>query len=400
MAAPLRFKNLFAVILLSSAYSVASAEEIHPPEATPADRLISFWDMVYLEEAFIDPTPALRDDALPVGELGVDGGDKDKILKLAQDIADNQYGKFDSLLIVKDGKLLFESYYRRGRVDLPHMQASTTKAYLGLAIGRAIQLGYLDMDDLDKPLISFLKDLKPEKLVEGADKITLHHAMTMRSGLRIRREQFEDFDKNPGQLKGQGQVQTYLEHSQPISTNTQAFDYKSADPRLVMQVLDAVVPRGAEEFIKNELLDKMGISNYGWEEDKSGLPMGPFGSRMTSRNMIKWGMLAKNHGKWAGEQLIPEAYIAKATNRILRPSSEEAFFIGNNVSNPGYGYYWWQADMNVGGKSYFTTSAQGGGGNYIVLIEDLDLMVVTTAHERNENMMQLIADKILPAFVE
>ena len=55
--------------------------------------------------------------------------------------------------------------------------------------------------------------------------------------------------------------------------------------------------------------------------------------------------------------------------------------------------------MKVGDKTYSTTSAQGGGGNYIIWIEELDLMVVITAHDRNEAMMQVTADKILPAFV-
>lgn len=397
----LKFRNLLALVLLSGSYNfvaASAAEEKSAPEATAADVEMSFWDMPYLENAFIDTAPMKRKGALPVGILGVDGGDKDKIIKLAQEIADHQHGKFDSLLIIQNGKLLFESYYLRGRVDLPHMQASTTKAYLSLAIGRAIQLGYLSMADLDKPVAGFLKELEPEKFAEGAEKITVHHAMTMSSGLRLSREQQEEFNKNPGQLRGQGQVQTYFEHMPAITPASQVFDYKNADPQLVMQVLDAAVPGTAKDFIEKELLDKMGITNYDWLEDKSGLPMGPYGSRMTSRNMVKWGTLVRDKGKWNGEQLIPEAFIAKATHRIIRPSKEDAFFIGNNVSNPGYGYYWWQADMQVGDKSYFTTSAQGGGGNYIIWIEDLDLMVVTTAHERNEAMMQLMADRILPAF--
>lgn len=401
-----KLRNIILAALISSISSSAVAGEnnnendMPAPKATAADTAVSFWDMPYLEKAFVDTTPAVREDAIPVGELGVDGGNKDMIVKLAQEIADKKHGLFDSLLIVQNGKLLFESYYHRGRVDLPHEQASTTKAYTTLAVGRAIQLGYLTMADLDKPLISFLKDLDPTKFVKGAETITLHKAMTMRSGIRFSEGKLEELRKNPSQLKGQGQVQAYLENSALISPESQTFNYQSSDPRLVMQVLDAVVPGTAEDFIKTELLDKMEISNYSWREDVSGLPTGPFGAHMTSRNMVKWGALIANKGKWNGEQLVPEAFMAKATNRIIRPSDDETFFVGNNVSNPGYGYYWWQADMTVGDKTYFTTSAQGGGGNYIILIEELGLMIVTTAHERDEAMMQITADRILPAFVQ
>ena len=197
-------------------------------------------------------------------------------------------------------------------------------------------------------------------------------------------------------------MQAYLGRSAPISPESQRFLYQGVDTQLVMQVLDAVAPggAGAEGFIKNELLDKLGIAPYGWRADVSGLPRGPSGSSMTSRNMVKWGVLAMNKGKWNGEQLIPEAFIAKASNRIVHRGVEDIFFVGGRVSNPGYGYYWWQADMKAGGDSYFSISAQGGGGQYIILIDALDLIVVTTAHDQEAAPMQITADRILPAFIQ
>lgn len=378
------------------------------PEATAAEAELSFRDLPYLEEAFIDTTPADREDGLVVGELGVDGGNKDMIVKLAQEIADNKHGSFDSLLIAHKNKLIFESYYLRGRINLPHPQQSATKVYTSLAIGRAIQLGYLNMADLDKPLVRFLNDLDPEKFVDGVEKITLHQAMTMSSGIRINEDKLRELRGNPGPLvretagplKGQGQVQAFLEHSAPITAESQSFRYQFTDPDLVMHVLDAVVPGTAKDFIKNELLDKMGIANYGWWTDLSGLPRASGGSSMASRNMVKWGTLAINNGRWSGEQLVPEAFIAKATNRIVRRSDDESFLDGDNVSNTGYGYFWWQADLSTGNKSYFSTAARGGGGQYIIVIEELDLVVVVTAHDRNDNTSSLTATRILPAFIQ
>lgn len=403
MAVNAKFKIIIAVALFGAMGGVAAAgageSDRLAPEATADEAALSFRDVPYLEEAFIDPAPADRKDTIVVGALGVEGGNKDMIVKLAQEIADGKHGRFDSLLIAHKGKLLFESYYLRGRIDLPHPQASTTKAYTSLAIGRAIQLGYLTMADLDKPLVSFLEDLDPTKLVDGAERITLHKAMTMRSGIRISEDKMEEFRENPDRLQGRGQVQAYLEHSAPISPESQRYLYQAVDTQLVMQVIDAVAPGGAEDFIKNELLDKLGIAPYGWRTDVSGLPSGPSGASMTSRNMVKWGALAMNKGKWNGEQLIPEAFIAKSTNSIFRRGVEDIFFIGGAVSNPGYGYYWWQADMEAGDKSYFSRSAQGGGGQYIILIDELDLIVVTTAHDREVGPMQITADRILPAFI-
>ena len=405
MTINLKFKSLIAAALLSSfsgfaAVSAAvSAEENDSlaPEATAAEAELSFRDISYLNKAFIDATPTDRKDAIPVGELGVDGGNKDMILQLAQEIADSKHGDFDSLLIAHKGKLIFESYYLRGRVNLPHFQASATKVYTGLALGRAIQLGYLTMADLDKPLVSFLKDLDPTKFVEGAEMITLHKAMTMRSGIRISEEQMDEFEKNPSQLKGQGQVQAYLEHSAPITLESQSFLYQD-DPTLVMQVIEAVVPGTAKDFIENELLNKMGITVYSWRTDVSGLLKAGSGSYMTSRAMLKWGTLAINKGKWNGEQLVPADFIAKATSKIVNHSDDENFLDIDNVTGTAYGYFWWQADLSTGDKSYLSKAARGGGGQYIMVIDALDLVVVVTAYDLNDDTSSLTATRILPAF--
>jgi CubicO group peptidase (beta-lactamase class C family) len=371
------------------------------PEATTAEATLSFRDIPVLKKAFIDATPIDRKDGILVGELGVDGGNKAMIVKLAQELVDSKHDNIDSLLIAHKGKLLFESYYLRGRINLPHFQASATKVYTSMALGRAIQLGYLTMADLDKPLVSFLKNLDPTKFVEGVEKITLHHAMTMRTGIRISKEKREELAKTPEQLKGQGQVQAYLEHSAPITAEFQRFLYGGGQPNLVMQVLDAVVPGTAKDFIKKELLDKLGITNYAWMTDVSGLPSSGWGASMTSRDMIKWGTLAFNKGKWEHEQLVSEAFIAKAISSILYTDGDvEVYGGGKDVSNQGYGYYWWSADLKVGNKSYFSVSAQGGGGQYIILIEELDLMIVITAHEGDNSTLQTTAEKILPAFIQ
>ncbi|MEO1652718.1 MAG: serine hydrolase domain-containing protein, partial [Bacteroidota bacterium] len=281
--------RLLSVLLFLTSSSYAQESNASAPEASATEAQGSFRDIPILKKAFYTAAPPDRKDGIPRGQLGIDGGNKAKIIKLAQEIAEQKHGAFDSFLIMYKGKLLFESYYLRGRINLPHPQASATKAYTSLALGRAIQLGYLTMADLDRPLVSFLKDLDPSRFVEGAEKITLHKALTMRGGLGITKEQRAAFEKNPAQLKGQGLVQTLLEQSAPITPESQGFLYGNFNPSLVMQVIEAVVPGSAQDFIKNELLDKMSIRNYAWPTDLSGLPRAGSRTSLTSRDMVKWG---------------------------------------------------------------------------------------------------------------
>ena len=374
---------------------------IKAPEATTAEVKGSFRDIPKLKKAYIESAPENRKDDIQVGKLGVDGGDKEMILNLARRIAGNQYGIYDSFLIAHKDKLIFESYYTRGRINLAHPQASATKTYTGLLLGRAIQLGYLTMADLEKPLVSFLKDLDPSKFIQDVEKTTLHQALSMTTGIRVSDENREKMRKDPERLKGQGEVQALFEYSNPITTESKKFRY-SAGPALVMQVIEAVVPGTAKDFIKNEFLDKMGITNYDWPTAPSGLPQSGWRVSITSRDMIKIGLLALNKGKWKGEQLIPEAYISKATSKVVDTGDNAIYFGGAiNVSNEGYGYLCWNADLKYDNKSYFTSNAQGGGGQFIILIEDLDLVIVATGHNnRYPSTLRMTAEQILPAFIE
>ncbi|KZN68909.1 serine hydrolase domain-containing protein [Pseudoalteromonas luteoviolacea] len=396
---------LRSIILLigSMAFCVHASSRLvvdsdNAPRASEVEKTMPFRELPYLKKPFIDLSPESKNDFIVIGEFSKSGGDLKKLDKLVKGLEEQALGRYDSMLIAHQGKLVFESYYLRGRADLPHSQASTTKAYLSYAIGRAIQLGYLSMADLNKPIVRFLKELNPTKFALGAADITLHQAMTMRSGLRISKAQMAALRSNPNKLQGQKQVQAFFETTAPIINQQRTFHYQSLDPILVMQVLNAVVPDGARAFIESELLQKLGIVNFDWQDDISGLPMGAYASSMLSRDMLKFALLTVNKGKWQGVQLIPEAFVAKATQKIVTQKDRDIFFTGDTVLNASYGYYWWQADMKLGNKHYSTRSAQGGGGQYIVLIDELDLIVVTTAHERNDQTMQVIAEAVLPIF--
>ncbi len=342
-----------------------------------------------LERAFLNTSPEDRGDGLSAGHLGIDGGDKAAILAFADEIADGKHGEVDSLLLSYKGKLVFESYYRRGRINYPHYQMSITKSYTAMAIGRAIGLGHLAMEDLDRSVVSFLRDLDDSKLADGASSITLAEAMNMRSGIRLSPDKVRQLRRASQTLLGQGQVQACLEHTTPIPQAPRKFKYQSADPSMTMQVLEAVVPGAAREFIETELLGKLGITNFAWQDDVSGLPKSAAGSSMRSRDMLKWGILVANDGKWNGEQLIPKAFVKTATSRLH-----------TNPQGPSYGYFWWRQDMEVGDRSFDCISGRGAGGQFILILPELDLVAVITSHSKGMGtMLKTIPKRVLTAFL-
>lgn len=364
-------------------------------EATEAERTLSFRDVPILKEPYITVAPTERNDGIKVGKLKLKSDDKEAIVKVSQDIFNGTYGNYDALLISHKNKLVFESYYKKGRIDLPHGQASAVKGYTSLVLGRAIQLGYLTMEDLNKPLIHFLKDLNPEKLTSGAEKITLHKALTMHGGLTIDEEQWKEVENDSIRLKGQGLVQTLLEYSKPITDESQTYLYGNFNPMMVMTVIDAVVPGTVEDFIKNELLDKLGITDYKWSKNVSGLPEAGWRASIMSRDMLKLGHLVQNKGKLNGEQFISNIYLEKATSGIVRPA------IDWMPKNYLYGYFWYYTPVNVGNKTYDATLAWGGGGQRVLVVEELDLTIIINGYDRDDDkIMKPIFEVVIPAFAK
>jgi CubicO group peptidase (beta-lactamase class C family) len=344
----------------------------------------------YLKSPYLSSAPRGMKDGIPVGTLGIDGGNKEMILAFAREVAmdpnKKRKDKTDSLLISHKGKLIFESYYRRGRQNMPHFQMSITKSYTAFALGRAIQLGYLTMADLNKPVVDYLKDLDRSRLVEGAEKVTLAEALNMSSGISLIKERIKKYKDHPKLLKGQKQIQAYFECSRPIQAAPRKFGYKAADPAMIMQVLEAVVPGSAKEFIRKELMGKMGISEYAWQADTSGLPKSAAGSSFRSRDMLKIGMLIRDNGKWNGEQLIPQAFIKRAVSPIANA-------YGANY----YGYFCWRRTLKHGEKKYSSIELRGALGQFIFVFPEQDLIVVATAHGVM-SMLKDIPNRIIPAF--
>ncbi len=393
--APLRIFPQAFCCLIASCVSVFAANDGLAPEVTDlnAKDVSMKWEksIPYLQEPYLSTQPQDMKDGIPVGVLGVDGGDKEMLLAFARNVGmdpnKDRKDKTDSLLISHKGKLIFESYYRRGRRNLPHFQMSITKAYTAFALGRAMQLGYLTMEDLNKPVADFLEDLDRSRLVKGADKVTLAEALTMRSGVRLIKEKMQKYKDHPELLEGQKQIEAYFEASEPIPPAPREFRYQAADPAMIMQVLEVVVPGSAEDFIRKELMGRMGITEYAWQDDTSGLPKSAAGSSFRSRDMLKMGMLIRDKGKWQGEPLIPQAFL----ERVVSPIT-----LGWGINY--YGYFCWHRTLKHGEEEYPSIELRGALGQFVFIFPKQDVIVVATAHGVM-TMLKEIPERIIPAFM-
>ena len=78
----------------------------------------------------------------------------------------------------------------------------------------------------------------------------------------------------------------------------------------------------------------------------------------------RFGLLFARNGKWKGTQLLSEQW----TNSAIQPST----------ANKEYGFLWWlNTNGRLGKKSKAAYAAEGFGGNFIVVDEAADLVIVT-----------------------
>ena len=189
----------------------------------------------------------------------------------------------------------------------------------------------------------------------------------MTSGIRIPKDRANARYIIKNALKGQGHAQAIFEITEAVDSTKGQYKYQSADTALVMQVIESVVPGGAEKFIREELFAPLGIDFYVWQEDLSGLPKAAAGSSLRSRDMLKVGQLVLNQGRWKGDA--------------------------------HYGYFWWYESYEVSGKTYLSKQGRGAGGQFIIILPDIDVVAVITAHNKGMGgMLNQVCTALITAF--
>jgi len=335
-----------------------------------------------LAEPYASTAPQNLGDGLPVGKLDRPGTQEAVAALIADDKA-GKYSDLHSILIWKDGKLIFEYYNRRGRVDAPHYLMSITKTFTSVTLARAIQRGLLTMADLDKPVVSFMPEIDRSKIQPGVDTITMRDALMMKSGLR--------WEGNDNKLEAMGAgnpkqkyFQQLFEKTAAITAQGKEYKYAGTDPSIIMMILDIKTQGKVQDFIKTELAGKFGTP-YIWEDQGCGIPKCGAGASFTSRGLIKIGSAIIQGGKYNGEQLLAPDYVKE--------------IMAANKSH-GYFYYFHNENKLAPDKKIDFISGVGAGGQYMSIFPGLNIVAVATADNKKEIKLPLdaIMDHLMPLF--
>lgn len=172
------------------------------------------------------------------------------------------------------------------------------------------------------------------------------------------------------------------------------FEYSSGGSNLLTGVIQKSVDTYLPLFIYKELLLPMDIHDF--QMLTSPIDRGYLAGSFYMRpiDFAKFGLLVLNEGTWNGEQLIGESWI----NESIKPHIR-----GSWPKDSDYGYLWRLLEREVGGKRMRTIEAWGNGGQFLIIIPEIDMTITFTGGNYNlfpemeDRPFSILTEYILPA---
>jgi len=282
---------------------------------------------------------------------------------------------YDSIIIVKNGYIVFEEYFNFNNEYNMHHLFSVTKSFVSALIGIAIEQEYIQ--SVHQKVVDFFPDHTIENLDELKEEMTIEHLLTMTSGFEWAGDSPRWYDM----MAASNQVQFMLDLPMDDQPGSQ-FMYNSGSCQLMTAILQNTTGVSALNFAQEVLFNPLGIDQTSWQYDKQGINIGGTLLYTTPRDMARLGYLYLNNGTWDGEQILPNDWVINSTMPYTSSSFETA----------NYGYYWW---LDHDGDYYY---ACGSEGQKIFVIPEYDLVVVFTATSQTQEPYEyLLENYILPA---
>jgi CubicO group peptidase (beta-lactamase class C family) len=302
------------------------------------------------------------------------GMDSKKLAEMLATIKEKNMN-IHSFLVIRNGYLVSESYFRGYQQDTKHDMQSAGRSFTSTLVGIAIDKGYID--GVDHQVLEFFPERTFANLDAQKEAMTLEDVLTMRSGL----EWQETPDTRNAQQRSPDWVQFLLDLPVVAPPGSQ-WSYCSGCSHILSAILQETTDMNPRDFAEQYFFKPLHISNVNWMVDPEGIPYGAGGFNLTPRDMAKLGYLFLRNGQWDGQQIVSSEWVKKATQRYA--GVDEHF---------GYGYHWFTV-TSLGG--YAGYAALGSGGQIILVVPELDLVIVTTARTE-ESIFELIDQYVIPA---
>jgi CubicO group peptidase (beta-lactamase class C family) len=217
----------------------------------------------------------------------------------------------DGVLVMVDGRVVFEQYARGASPARTHLLASGTKSFAGVLALAAEVDGLLT---LDEPVARTIHEWQGDRRRAA---ITIRQLLSLTSGI------------------AGGTALTPPSYAESVTAEMTAapgaaFQYGAAPFQIFGELLKRKLePRGetVTSYLRRRVLDPLGIRTGFWRGAAQNEPQLPAGAYLAAREWAKFGEFVRNRGAVRGVQLIPAARM-------------DELFRGT-PANPMYGLGWW-----------------------------------------------------------
>lgn len=258
----------------------------------------------------------------------------------------------NALLIMKDGRIVYENYRNNTKDNTRFIIFSATKSIVSLLVGCAIADGRIK--SVDDQITQYLPELKGS----GYDGVTIKQILQMRSGVDY--EERYDF-ANPGAAARNHElalVQNVVRFADVARTLKRAhqpgkvFQYKTIDTAVLGWLVERVSNGSTlAAYATQKLWEPLGMEQDGYfimdGPPDVGREFSGAGFNAAVRDLARIGLMMLNEGKGNGKQVVPAEWV----HQSVQPAAEGKEAI--------YGYQWW---LTPGTKAY---AAMGLQGQYI-----------------------------------
>jgi CubicO group peptidase (beta-lactamase class C family) len=268
-----------------------------------------------------------------------------------------------ALVVLKDGKIVHESYHQgTGPEDL-RISWSVAKSYLSALFGVVYAEGKIGLDD---PVVKYV----PELAGTAYDGATVRHILTMSSGVKFN-EDYLDFwsDINRmGRVLALGQSMDGFAASlkEREAEPGARWHYVSIDTHVLGMIIRGATGEDIPELLERHILAPLGMEKAPYYlTDGYGVSFVLGGLNVTTRDYARFGQMIAQGGEWQGRQVVPRDWVEASTS----PQAP---------GGVGYGYQWWIADGAGPGE----VNAQGIYGQYIWIDRAKGVVIAVNAADR------------------
>jgi len=278
--------------------------------------------------------------------------------------------KVAGLIVIRDGKILHESYNFGNNEESRWVSFSVTKSVTSMLLGAAIKDGFIN--SVKEPLVSYLPQLKGSHY----EDVSIEQILHMSSGVAWN-EDYNDpkSDVSIASALNSSKLYDYLSSLGASSKPGSKFNYNTAETNLIGGLVRSAIGNNLSGYLEKKIWKPFGMEfDANWLLDYDyNLELGGCCISATLRDYARIGIFALNNGILKNKiNILPEKWMEQSTT----PSPNLEY----------YGYQWW-----LDGSDYNSFYADGIFGQFIWIDPDSKTIVVMHSARDYAGVNQYVA---------